>query len=136
VLRCQLHVQEQSPLISGSTMTSTNPAFASKLFDSSYSDEGARNPIFEAAQQQGDSSELPGEGKANPLYSSSILDTGASSQSGDGATSGGGRRRRNPLFDSRGSSASGRGARTASEGESSASRRFRSLFTRRRTETS
>ena len=37
----------RSPLIGGSTMTSTNPAFASNLYDSTYSDEGARNPIFQ-----------------------------------------------------------------------------------------
>ena len=39
--------QPRSPLIGGSTMTSTNPAFASNLYDSTYSDEGARNPIFQ-----------------------------------------------------------------------------------------
>ena len=44
----------RSPLIGGSTMTSTNPAFASNLYDSTYSadSEGQRNPMYEAGGHQ------------------------------------------------------------------------------------
>ena len=58
-------------------MTSTNPAFASNLYDSTYSadSEGQRNPMYEA---QG--AKTPEEGKSNPLFSSNILDSSGSLQ--------------------------------------------------------
>ena len=59
-------------------MTSTNPAFASNLYDSTYSgdSEGARNPVYEA----GAGGSTPAEGKSNPLFSSNILDSSESQQ--------------------------------------------------------
>ena len=68
----------RAPLIGGSTMTSTNPAFASNLYDSTYSgdSEGARNPVYEA----GAGGSTPGQGKSNPLFSSNILDSSESQQ--------------------------------------------------------
>ncbi len=77
------------------------------------------------------------EGKSNPLFASSLLDTGGS-QSSTAAAAGGppGDRRSNPLFDSQASTSSRKSARTTSEGET-ASSKFRALFSRKkRTETS
>lgn len=88
-----------------------------------------------AVQAQGGA--MPGDGKSNPLFASSLLDTGGS-QSSAAAAAGGpaGDRRSNPLFDSQASSASRKSARTTSESET-ASSKFRSLFSRKkRTETS
>ena len=58
-------------------MTSTNPAFASNLYDSTYSadSEGQRNPMYEAG-----GTKTPEEGKSNPLFSSNILDSSGSLQ--------------------------------------------------------
>lgn len=79
------------------------------------------------------------EGKSNPLFASSLLDTGGSQGSTAGAAGGGAppSGRSNPLFDSQASSQSRKSARSASEAGESASSKFRALFSRRRrTETS